>query len=92
METYKHTKLRCPAQPVYSEVEPFEGWKLTDQKQAVAHVKLSIARLNPLRDGNFHHEYNGDSGVLYVYSEVEPFEGWKLIAIVIGDGELPRSL
>ena len=37
---------------VYSEVEPFEGWKPDDGRIRGQIAELSIARLNPLRDGN----------------------------------------
>jgi len=37
---------------VYSEVEPFEGWKLKFVVTYSPHEEVSIARLNPLRDGN----------------------------------------
>ena len=37
---------------VYSEVEPFEGWKPIGVVNDVQGQAESIARLNPLRDGN----------------------------------------
>ena len=37
---------------VYSEVEPFEGWKQASDCQTGEHREKSIARSNPLRDGN----------------------------------------
>ena len=37
---------------VYSEVEPFEGWKPVGGRITRAVYNESIARSNPLRDGN----------------------------------------
>jgi len=63
---------------VYSEVEPFEGWKLIVHMMVVVPIHSSIARLNPLRDGNLASASN-TAKTNAVYSEVEPFEGWKQI-------------
>ena len=42
----------CRNRHVYSEVEPFEGWKHAIGTGNAITSDLSIARSNPLRDGN----------------------------------------
>ena len=61
---------------VYSEVEPFEGWKPNALWFTRGNTQLSIARSNPLRDGNAT-IFAEMISPFVVYSEVEPFEGWK---------------
>ena len=49
---------------------------MTSPANTIYHGSLSIARSNPLRDGN-HQIVRVHTGCGAVYSEVEPFEGWK---------------
>ena len=84
METSRRTPNGGFPEFVYSEVEPFEGWKLRNPIITPRRNHKSIARLNPLRDGNTISTLQS-SGKDGVYSEVEPFEGWKLIIQINGD-------
>ena len=86
------TKLSFGNRPdpliVYSEVEPFEGWKPVTEVAAFVGDHGSIARSNPLRDGNTTTGVDAQRP-RSVYSEVEPFEGWKRtrIGAIVGEAE-----
>ena|GEM_PF-6141631 len=63
--------------PVYSEVEPFEGWKLPSEVEDIFLGKV-YSEVEPFEGWKLEIAKCNHSKEPCVYSEVEPFEGWKL--------------